>query len=82
MPPMKVYLTMRVRLRKSHACGGSEWEVMRTGADVGLRCETCGRRIMLEREEFERRVKTVLWTPPEKDESASETKIYVEPSNS
>ncbi|MBC7529048.1 MAG: DUF951 domain-containing protein [Chthonomonadaceae bacterium] len=63
--PMKVRVTMRVRLRKPHACGGSEWEVTRTGADVGLKCEGCSRRIMLEREEFERRVKIVLWTPPE-----------------
>ena len=62
---LKVIVTMRVRLRKPHACGGSDWEVTRTGADVGIRCEGCGRRVMLEREEFERRVKTVLWTPPE-----------------
>jgi len=45
----------RVELRKPHACGGRVWELTRTGADMGLRCAGCGRRIMLERGEFERR---------------------------
>jgi hypothetical protein len=55
-----VIVGMGVRLRKPHACGGDTWTVTRTGADVGLLCASCGRRIMLEREEFERRVKQIL----------------------
>ena len=47
----------RVILRKHHACGGNEWTVTRTGADIGIQCDTCGRRVMLDREVFERRVK-------------------------
>jgi hypothetical protein len=46
-----------VRLRKPHPCGGYEWEVTRLGADIGLRCIQCGRRLMLERATLERRVK-------------------------
>lgn len=46
----------RAILRKPHPCGGRDWIVTRTGADIGLQCATCGRRVMLEREEFERRV--------------------------
>ncbi len=46
----------RAFLRKAHPCGGREWTVRRTGADIGLECGTCGRRVMLDREEFERRV--------------------------
>ena len=46
-----------VRLRKPHACGGLQWTVTRTGADVGLQCQTCGRRILLPRDEFLRRVR-------------------------
>ena len=60
---LAVTIDMRVRLRKTHPCGGDEWTVTRTGADVGLVCDRCGRRVMLEREEFERRVKTVLVSP-------------------
>ena len=44
-----------VRLRKPHPCGGYEWSVVRLGADIGLKCLTCGRRVLLPRREFERR---------------------------
>ncbi len=46
-----------MRLRKPHPCGGSDWEVTRLGADIGLRCLGCGRRVMLERSVLERRLK-------------------------
>jgi hypothetical protein len=46
-----------VRLRKPHPCGGSDWEVTRLGADIGLRCLGCGRHVMLERAVLERRMK-------------------------
>lgn len=46
-----------VRLRKPHPCGGSEWRVVRLGADIGLKCTTCGRRILLARRELARRMK-------------------------
>jgi hypothetical protein len=44
-----------VALRKPHACGGRAWQILRIGADVGLKCATCGRRIEMSRDEFERR---------------------------
>lgn len=59
-----VAVGMRVRLRKPHPCGGDEWTVARTGADVGVVCVRCGRRVMLEREEFERRVKQIVASAP------------------
>jgi hypothetical protein len=49
-----------VRLRKPHPCGGYEWEVTRLGADIGLRCVQCGRRLMLERAVLERRIKAFV----------------------
>ena len=52
-----------VRLRKPHPCGGYEWEVTRLGADIGLRCLQCGRRLMLERAVLERRVKEFVSRP-------------------
>lgn len=48
-----------VTLRKPHPCGGLSWRVTRVGADVGLECATCGRRVMLDREEFERRTRRI-----------------------
>ena len=53
----------RVVLRKPHPCGGREWTVTRTGADIGLQCAACGRRVMLDREELERRIKTITPAP-------------------
>jgi hypothetical protein len=49
-----------VRLRKPHPCGGYEWNVVRLGADIGLHCTTCNRRVLLTRREFEKRVKTFV----------------------
>jgi hypothetical protein len=46
-----------LRLKKAHPCGNHEWQVTRLGADIGLKCQGCGRYIMLPRAELERRVK-------------------------
>ncbi|MDL1900960.1 DUF951 domain-containing protein [Anaerolineae bacterium CFX9] len=50
----------QVRLRKPHACGGDTWEVYRVGADIGLRCLSCGHRVMLVRSVFARQMKKNL----------------------
>lgn len=48
-----------VRLRKPHPCGGYEWKVVRLGADIGIVCLKCGRRVLIPRRELARRVKTI-----------------------
>jgi hypothetical protein len=62
---MEIRLGDVVRLRKKHPCGGYEWEVVRLGADIGIRCLTCGRRVLLPRSTFEKRVKTFVSRGPE-----------------
>ena len=49
-----------VRLRKQHPCGGYEWKVVRIGADIGLVCTTCQRRIMLPRSKFNKGFKAYV----------------------
>ena len=44
-----------VTLKKKHPCGANEWEVWRVGADIGLCCKGCDRKVMLPRHEFDRR---------------------------
>ena len=68
--PMSVVVGMRVRLKKMHPCGSDEWTVTRIGADIGIVCDRCARRVMLDREEFERRVKITVEMPaePEREE--------------
>jgi len=48
-----------LRLRKPHPCGGYEWKVVRLGADIGIECLSCGRRVLLPRRQLARRVKTI-----------------------
>ena len=57
-----------VRLRKPHPCGSYEWRVVRIGADIGLKCQVCGRRILLDRRSFNKRVKTVIGRSADKAE--------------
>ena len=52
-----------VKLKKAHPCGANEWEVVRVGMDIGLRCHGCGRRVMLVRSEFDRRFRGFLDRP-------------------
>jgi hypothetical protein len=52
---LEVRLGDRIELRKPHPCGGREWVVVRLGADIGLVCTACSRRVLLERAELERR---------------------------
>ncbi|MBC8264738.1 MAG: DUF951 domain-containing protein [Anaerolineales bacterium] len=58
--PMDIRLGDVVRLRKQHPCGGYEWDVVRLGADIGIKCRTCGRRLLLTRRKFEKSVKKLV----------------------
>ncbi|MHB8957999.1 MAG: DUF951 domain-containing protein [Candidatus Limnocylindrales bacterium] len=55
-PVMALYLGDVVRLRRAHPCGSDTWLVDRLGADIGLRCQGCGRHVLLERPALERRL--------------------------
>ncbi|MDA0987832.1 MAG: DUF951 domain-containing protein [Chloroflexi bacterium] len=48
-----------ITLRKVHPCGGYQWKVYRVGADIGIRCTVCSRRLMLERRALEKRTANV-----------------------
>jgi len=56
----KIKLGDVVKLNKVHPCGGDEWLVVRLGADIGIKCLECGRRVLLKRGVFERRVKKYI----------------------
>ena len=49
-----------VQMRKPHPCGSAQWEVVRLGADIGIRCQGCGRRVLLPRSQFTRQVKLLV----------------------
>lgn len=49
-----------VKMRKTHPCGSDLWVVTYVGADIKIRCEKCGRIVMLDRPTFEKRVKKII----------------------
>jgi hypothetical protein len=55
-PALELFLGDIVRLRRTHPCGASEWLVDRLGADIGLRCQGCGRHVLLDRRQLEHRL--------------------------
>ncbi|MFP5342333.1 MAG: DUF951 domain-containing protein [Candidatus Limnocylindria bacterium] len=55
-PVLRLLLGDVVRLRRGHPCGGDTWRIDRLGADIGLRCTTCARHVLLERPVLERRL--------------------------
>lgn len=57
---MEIALGDIVRLKKAHPCGGDTWQVVRVGADIGIRCQKCGRRILLSRRSLERTAKDYI----------------------
>ena len=57
---MEIKLGDIVRLKKKHPCGSYEWQVVRLGADIGIKCLKCHHRVLLKRSAFERRVKEFI----------------------
>ncbi len=59
-PDTPLELGDRVLMRKTHPCGSREWTVTRVGADIGLQCAGCGRRILLPRRDFAKNAKQIF----------------------
>ncbi len=49
-----------VEMKKAHPCGTNEWEIIRLGADIKIKCVNCGRVVMIPRIEFNKKLKKVL----------------------
>lgn len=62
--PVPFFIDDVVRLRKPHPCGSYDWRVVRVGADIGIRCLTCGRRVLLPRRTIEKRLKLFVSRGP------------------
>ena len=57
-----------VRLKKKHPCGSDQWQVVRLGADIGIRCQGCQRRVLLQRSILERRIRAFISRGPEDED--------------
>ncbi|MFA5605124.1 MAG: DUF951 domain-containing protein [Dehalococcoidales bacterium] len=49
-----------VQLRKKHPCGSDRWQVVRTGADIGIVCLGCRHKVLLDRSSFEKSVRSFI----------------------
>ena len=65
----KFYLGDIVQMKKQHPCGSYDWEVLRLGADIKIKCVGCGRLVMLPRSKFQKGVKKIIKSnaPEEQD---------------
>ncbi|NLO88755.1 MAG: DUF951 domain-containing protein [Clostridia bacterium] len=57
---IRFFLGDIVRMKKNHPCGNDQWEVVKLGTDIKIRCLKCGRNVMLHRRKFEKSVKEIL----------------------
>lgn len=48
-----------IHMKKPHPCGASDFDVLRVGSDIRIRCKGCGRDVTLPREKLEKSIKTV-----------------------
>ena len=55
-----------VIMKKQHPCGENKWEVVRTGVDIKIKCLHCNREILMERREFEKKLKKIKGETNEK----------------
>lgn len=74
-PILQLLLGDILRLRRPHACGNDIWLVDRLGADIGLRCRSCDRHVMLERRALERRLSGFI----ERGDPAKTAAAYPDP---
>ena len=49
-----------VIMKKQHPCGTNNWEIIRVGADIKIKCLSCGRSIMMSRIDFNKKVKKII----------------------
>ncbi|WP_262315847.1 DUF951 domain-containing protein [Lacticaseibacillus parakribbianus] len=52
----------RVLMKKPHACGVNDWEIIRLGMDIKIKCTGCGHIVMMSRHDFDRKMKKVIVT--------------------
>ena len=57
---MEYNLNDIVVMKKVHPCGSYDFEIIRVGADIKIKCVKCGRVIMLPRVEFNKKIKKVV----------------------
>lgn len=77
--PLEVFLDDVVQLRKQHPCGSDQWRVVRLGADIGLRCLGCDRKVLLPRSVLAKRLKRFVSRGPAFQQATEATLVAPAP---
>jgi len=56
---MDIRLNDILTMKKAHPCGEKRWVVLRTGADLRLRCLGCGHEMMIPRYKIEKSIRMI-----------------------
>lgn len=56
---MKFEVNESIITKKAHVCGSNKWLILRTGAEIKIKCTGCGREIMILKVDLEKRIKSV-----------------------
>ena len=57
---MDLHLHDHVELKKPHPCGSTQWEILRVGMDIKLRCLGGGHELMLPLSHAEKSIRKIL----------------------
>ena len=57
---MNVNVGDRVEMKKQHPCGGNIFTILRIGMDFKIRCEKCGREVMVPRNKIEKNIRRII----------------------
>ena len=49
-----------VEMKKLHPCGSNQFEIIRVGADIKIKCMGCGRIVMIPRGKFKKEAKKIV----------------------
>jgi hypothetical protein len=60
VPPKEFQLGDVVQMKKAHPCGTNEWEIIRMGMDIRIKCIGCKHSVLIPRSKFEKKMKKVL----------------------
>ncbi len=59
---MDIRLNDKLVMKKKHPCGSVDFTVLRIGMDIKIRCDACGREVMLPRSKVEKNIKKIVHT--------------------
>ena len=56
---MDIRLGDILTMKKAHPCGEKRWVVLRTGADIRMKCLGCGHEVMQPRFRIEKNIRSI-----------------------